>query len=158
MKNTNLYLDAAFKQIDYCTVTIGKMIENIPVEQLEYRPLKGKRSLQELLSHLVIIGEADCMIAKGYTGEQMTAFYKGKQRGSKAEMLKELGRSLKYLKEYFYSLEEEELVEEFTTYWGEVYSRYEWLIQIVAHLHHHRVQVYDMMMQLGMEAEVTLFR
>ncbi|QPC45901.1 DinB family protein [Mangrovibacillus cuniculi] len=158
MNSINLYLDAAFKQVEYCIATIGKMIESISVDQLEYRPLEGKRSLKELLSHLVIIGEADCLIAKGYSGEQMMVFYKGKQINSKAEMIKELERFIKYLKDYFYSLEEEELAEEFTTYWGEVYSRYEWFTQIIAHLHHHRAQVFDMMVQLGIEAEVTLFR
>ena len=53
---------------------------------------------------------------------------------------------------------EEELHQEMTSYWGTTYSRYEWLLEIIAHLYHHRGQLHSILVHCyGMDLNVQLF-
>ena len=42
------------------------------------------------------------------------------------------------LKNNYMKLSDTELLSRTTSYWGVTYTRYEWLLEILAHVYHHR--------------------
>ncbi|MCM3439232.1 hypothetical protein M3683_00065 [Metabacillus halosaccharovorans] len=49
------------------------------------------------------------------------------------------------LKSNYLKLSNDELISETTSYWGVTYTRYEWLLEILAHIYHHRGQLHSML-------------
>ena len=77
---------------------------------------------------------------------------------TKEEIKDALLRNYTFLQERFMQFDEEELHEEMTSYWGTMYSRHEWLLEIVTHLFHHRGQLHSMLVHYyGMDLKVQLF-
>ena len=49
------------------------------------------------------------------------------------------------LKNKYMNLSEAELLSQTTSYWDLTYTRYEWLLEILAHVYHHRGQLHAML-------------
>lgn len=91
--------------------------------------------------HLSLIGEADLLIASG--------------RSSLAEIEAAIDNSFQVLVEAYDKYSDNQLAEELESYWG---TRYEWLLEIVAHIYHHRGQLHAMLVHAyRKDPQIALF-
>lgn len=97
------------------------------------------------MEHLAVICEADRRIAQEATQVEMEKFYTGVSYKTLTSIKAGLLTNFKALKNEYLDLSEEELKQETTSYWGVTYTRYEWLLEILAHLYHHRGQLHAML-------------
>ncbi|GIN59848.1 hypothetical protein J8TS2_41670 [Lederbergia ruris] len=75
----------------------------------------------------------------------MEEFYSDVSYKALASIKEGLRTNFKALKNEYLNLSEEELKMETTSYWGVTYTRYEWLLEILAHIYHHRGQLHAML-------------
>ncbi len=137
--------ESVIHQIEVAVNTIIKIIDNLSEVDLQKRPTPNKHSIGELLEHLAVICEADWRIANGASKEEMDDFYSGVSYKTLESIKQGLLTNLKALKNNYRNLSEEELLTETTSYWGLTYSRYEWLLEILTHVYHHRGQLHAML-------------
>ena len=111
----------------------------------------------DLFRHIAVICRADHLISCEATIDEMSEFYKHNEPITLSEIRSRLGDNFQHLKKVYADYTQEELVEIKTSYWGVSYSRYEWILEIVAHVYHHRGQLHSMLAQNVREPLVTLF-
>ncbi|WP_071458860.1 DinB family protein [Bacillus massilinigeriensis] len=149
---------AVLHQIEVALNSIGEMVMLLEEEDLKVRPLSDKRSVGELLAHIAEICEADWRIANGATKEEMEEYYSKRGNVDKGSVIKAIEANFTALQERYTIFTEEELAQQITAYWGVTYTRYEWLLEILAHLYHHRGQLHAMILYCcGKECPVRLF-
>ncbi|MBO0992722.1 DinB family protein [Bacillus sp. SD088] len=136
---------AALHQIEIAVETIIQIIGTLAEEDVQKRPTADKHSIGELLEHLAVICEADRRIAQEVTQAEMEEFYTGVSYKTLTSIKAGLLTNFKALKNEYLNLSEEELKQETTSYWGVTYTRYEWLLEILAHIYHHRGQLHAML-------------
>lgn len=154
----NIYCKSALHQIKFAVTTIVEMIEKLEEHDLQKRPTPSKHSIGELLEHIAIICEADSLISGGATQDEMNKFYSSISYKKPNEMKDALQKNYQSLEEKYLNYTEVELQEKITSYWGVTYSRYDWLLEIVAHLYHHRGQLHSMLVHCyGIDQRVPLF-
>ena len=154
----NVYCQSTLHQMEVAITSIIGMMDTLTDEDLTKRPTPSKHSIGELLSHIALICKADDLIAGGAGQEEMTAFYSSKPLKSLVDIRKELLHNFHSLKEGTAALTEDMLMEEMTSYWGVTYTRFEWLVEIVAHLYHHRGQLHAMLVHcIDRDPQVRLF-
>ncbi|MCR8644386.1 DinB family protein [Paenibacillus sp. N1-5-1-14] len=146
-----------FNQIRVGVDSIQVIMEQLSEVDLDYRFTPDKRSVRELLSHISILCRADFLIMNEATQEQMSAFYKDHSVYDLQGMETQLQLNFEFVKEAFAAYSEEELSEIKRSYWGVSYSRYEWLLQILGHVYHHRAQLHTMLVAKGAVVKVNLF-
>lgn len=152
------YCEQVFHQLELIVSSAGELISTIEESEWELRPTEGKFSLGELASHLALVCEADLYIANGADEHEMAAFYKSRMPASKDQAIAELNRSFDQLQHFYLSLDEEQLQKKHTAYWGVSYSRFEWLLETLVHLTHHRAQLHSMIVHcLKKELNIALF-
>ena len=154
----NIYCKSALHQIKVAVTTIVEMIEKLTENDLQKRPTPNKQSIGELLEHIAIICEADSLISNGASQDTMNKFYSSVSYKSLNGIKEALIKNHQFLEDKFMNYTEVELHEEITSYWGVTYSRYEWLLEILAHVYHHRGQLNSMLVHCyGIEPNVPLF-
>lgn len=153
----NMYLSSTIHQIRIAMDSVIEMMEQLNETELTTCPISGKRTYQELLAHISLICHADLLIMKEATIEEMNSFYESHSLHRAAEMKEALKRSYQVLVDAFSHYSEAELNEVKTSYWGVSYTRYEWLLEILCHLNHHRSQLHTWMSISGREPKVQLF-
>jgi uncharacterized damage-inducible protein DinB len=154
----NSYCRYVFHQIRVAVKSIVEVVDCLEENDLQQRPTTTKQSIGELLGHIATICRADYYIAEGANQKEMAAFYSSVSLDSKEEIKEELLNNYTFLQEQFMRFNEEQLHEEMTSYWGTTYSRYEWLLEIVTHLYHHRGQLHSMLIHgCGVDLKVQLF-
>ncbi|MEI4771302.1 DinB family protein [Psychrobacillus sp. FJAT-51614] len=151
-------INDAIKQLQFISDTILELFEQVDNELLNKRPVGNKMSVWEVCQHLSQIPGADLHIQKGYSEQQMTNYYQTNMSLNIQEVKLIFITGIQDLISNFENLTEDELEERFTTYWGSDYSRAEWFIQIVNHLVHHRMQLYQYFLLLNQEVHIVLFR
>lgn len=125
---------------------------------MKIRPSSNKYSVGELLKHIAIICKADFYISNGLTEEDMDSLYSSLALNNLSDIKEELFNNFLYLEEEYLNFEDEKLNEKTTSYWGVTYSRYEWLLEVVAHIYHHRGQLHSMLVHcVGKDPNVQLF-
>src|SRR4051794_26547479 len=122
----NSYCKHALHQIMVAVNSIIELVDCLEENDLQQRPTATKYSIGELLEHIAKICRADYFIAEGANSEEMAAFYLSISLTTKKEIKEALLESYAFVQERFMQLNEEELHEEMTSYWGITYSRYEW--------------------------------
>ena len=154
----NSYCKHALHQIRVAVNSIIELVDCLEENDLQQRPTANKHSIGELLEHIATICRADYYISDGKNQEEMTTYYSTVSLTSKKEIKEALLSNYTFMQERFMEFNEEELHEEMTSYWGTTYSRFEWLLEIVAHLYHHRGQLHSMLVHCyGMDLKVQLF-
>ncbi len=155
----NIYCKGVFKEMDLAINSIIKLIDILNEGDLNIRPTEGKWSIGELLSHISVICKADFLIGAGASEEEMDQFYEeAEPEANRKAIADALIYNYSYLKEGIGRLREEELLQETTSFFGVVHSRFEWLLDTQAHLFHHRGQLHSMMVHiLKLEPNVQLF-
>lgn len=154
MKNCELILH----QIEVAVKSVIKIVDTLEEADLQKRPTANKHSVGELLEHIAVICKADWLISNEATEEEMEVFY-AKVSYQTLDAIKEgLLTNFDLLKMNYRNLSKEELQSETTSHWGVVYTRYEWLVEIVAHIYHHRGQLHAMLVHCyDMDPAVSLF-
>ncbi|MGE7925525.1 DinB family protein [Viridibacillus arvi] len=162
----NTYLQNTFHQIQFTINSIKALIELIDESDFQIVPIEGKRTVVDLVSHLAIICKADLQIIGQASMEEMNAFYELNTVNSKKEILEQLNEGYEELVCYYESLPDAfstatsywgTTFSTATSYWGTTYSQFEWLLEILAHLNHHRAQLHLYITLLGKEPVVMLF-
>ncbi|MBX4151253.1 DinB family protein [Paenibacillus sp. FSL W7-1279] len=154
----NSYCTYALHQIEVAVISVVAIIDRLDESDLLVQPTEDKHSVGELLKHIAVICRADFYISGGATQEEMDAYYEGVSLNNLKDIQAELLSSYSHLEQAFRDMTEEELHQEKTSYWGVTYSRYEWLLEIVAHLYHHRGQLHAMLVHCnGKDPKVPLF-
>jgi uncharacterized damage-inducible protein DinB len=155
----NVYCKGVFKEMELAVNSIIKLIDTLSEEDLKIKPTEGKWSIGELLSHISVLCKADFLIGAGASEEDLDRFYEEAEPEQNREVITDsLINHYTYLKDGIAKLEEEELLQETTSFFGVVHSRYEWLLDTQAHLFHHRGQLHAMIVHvLKQELNVQLF-
>ena len=154
----NTYCQSALNQIKIAVMSIVKMIDKLEESDLQKRPTANKHSIGELLEHIALICKADSLISDGASQEEMTAFYSSISYESLNDIKVGLHTNYQLLEENFMKFTEDELRKEITSFWGVTYTRFEWLLEIVAHIYHHRGQLHAMLVHCcGKDPKVSLF-
>lgn len=150
-------LQPIFNQLNIAVRSVIEITKQIADETLEFKPSEDKRSVRELLSHIALVCRADLLILDEASQEQMADFYEQNTPNSLHEIQTALTENLRNLEEVYMNYTEEQLNEITTSYWGVRYSRYEWLLEILCHVVHHRGQLFTLLTYDGEEPKVQLF-
>ncbi|WP_025027838.1 DinB family protein [Caldalkalibacillus mannanilyticus] len=138
----NIYCRSALNQIKIALAKTIEIIDKLEESDLQKKPSADKRSIGELLEHIAIICKADLLIANGATQEEMNIFYSSVTYKTRSELKNGLIQNFELLEEKYLNYTEQELQQEITSFWGVTYSRYEWLLEILSHIYHHRGQLH----------------
>ena len=154
----NSYTRSALNQIEIALKTTIEIINTIEEADLQKRPTLHKRSIGELLEHIAVICKADFLIANEATEEEMNEFYAGITLENLHQIKGAIIDNYHFLKENYMNYTEIELQDRLTSYWGVTYTRYEWLLELLAHVYHHRGQLHTMLVHgCGKSLDVSLF-
>jgi uncharacterized damage-inducible protein DinB len=150
--------EIVFHQIEVAVNTIIQIIDNLKEEDLQKRPTPNKHSIGEILEHLAIICEADWRISNEVSEEEMASFYSRISYKTLDSIKSSLLANFSSLKTNYMKMSDEELMEETTSYWGLTYTRYEWLLEVLAHIYHHRGQLHAMLVHCyGKDPNILMF-
>lgn len=133
------------------------MIDLINEEDLKFRPVEDKKSIGELVQHLCELIGADMEIMSGVSQEMMVNYYTEVECKSLVDMKRLLQKNFHELKEFYFNMKENDLVEKTTSYWGLQYSKFEWLLEILVHFTHHRAQLHMLLVQKKGDINIALF-
>jgi uncharacterized damage-inducible protein DinB len=154
----NTYITSALNQMEIALKTIIEIIETLEEADLQKMPASNKRSIGELLEHIAVICKADLLIANSATQKEMSEYYSSVSLKSVNAIKDAIAYNYETLKESYSNLTETELQERTTSYWGVTYTRYEWLLEIVAHIYHHRAQLHTLLVFCyGKDLNISLF-
>ncbi|WP_163528220.1 DinB family protein [Halobacillus ihumii] len=154
----NIYCQNAFHQLEVVIASLSEIIGQLSEEDLTFRPTQGKFSVGETLAHLAMIPIADGKVLEESSEEDMITLYSSITLTTKSEISEALYEHFSLLKEQFDSYSEKELFTQTTSWWGVTYTRFEWLLEIIAHMYHHRGQLHAMLVHTyNKDPEVLLF-
>lgn len=154
----NTYITSALNQMEIALKTIIEIIETLEEADLQKMPASNKRSIGELLEHIAVICKADLLIANSATQKEMSEYYSSVSLKSVNAIKDAIAYNYETLKESYSNLTETELQERTTSYWGVTYTRYEWLLEIVAHIYHHGAQLHTLLVFCyGKDLNISLF-
>ncbi|MGP4039792.1 DinB family protein [Gracilibacillus sp. D59] len=145
-------------QIEVAVNTVIEIIEKLEEDDLQKRPTSNKHSIGELLEHIALICEADWLISKEATKEEMENLYAEVSYENLDSIKDGLITNFESLKSNYMNLTEQELLSETTSHWGLTYTKYEWLLEILAHVYHHRGQLHAILVHCyGKDPKVSMF-
>ncbi|TSB45941.1 DinB family protein [Alkalicoccobacillus porphyridii] len=154
----NIYCKSALHQIKFALIKTIEIADQLTPEDLHKRPTPDKHSIRELLEHLALICQADLLIASGASQQEMDEYYAKHSIKEFDQIKKSMLDNYSTLEETYLNYSDEELKAPVTSFWGVTYTRYEWLLEIVAHLYHHRGQLHAILVHYyKMDLRVQLF-
>lgn len=104
-----------------------------------------------------LIFHADLLILNGITEKDLHTFYIEQTPETITQIEQTMIQGYDLLSKTFLSYSNEELAEIMTAYWGISYSRFEWLLEIVAHFYHHRGQIHILLCEHIKDPCIPLF-
>ncbi|WP_062239576.1 DinB family protein [Fictibacillus sp. FJAT-27399] len=146
-----------FHQLEAANHYILKILEIMEESDLELSLGAEKRTLRELLAHLAVIYKADFMILNGATQQEMEEFYEKHHPQTIAEIKEMLLDHFAFLKEKTACFSNEDWSVVTTSWWGVSYSRYEWMLEILGHVYHHRGQLQTVLAINSRDPKIQLF-
>lgn len=144
-------------QLNLAVQSIRCILEQVTEQQLDLQPMAHKRSLRDMLAHLTLICAADLHIMNEATQTDMDRFYEEHTPHTIEEMKETLADAHQSLVEAMRSWSEEHWLEIKTAYWGVAYSRFEWMLEIILHLAHHRGQLFTLLCEHAAEPKIVMF-
>lgn len=154
----NPYCAGCLHQIEIALQKTMDMMQHLREDDLSFRPTPGKMSIRELLEHIATICKTDTYISLGYSEKKMKNIYEDIHLASLEEIEAEMKTSFIQLKQAYEHYTDEELQQPVTSYWGVCYTRFEWLIEITAHIYHHRGQLHAVLTHCcGKDFNLVLF-
>ncbi|MDQ0220460.1 DinB family protein [Peribacillus cavernae] len=152
-----MYVKKMLHQLAVAVNSAIDMLEQTPDELLDWRPAENKRPIRDMFVHLAVLCKADYYIMEGYSQEDMSEFYTQAQPFTKQDIKGYMRDSFSFLNEKVNNFTESQLREEKPSYWGIVYTRFEWLLEILSHYYHHRGQIHALLTVNGCSIDVKLF-
>ncbi|PFK30953.1 hypothetical protein COI93_21695 [Bacillus cereus] len=152
-----MFVQAALHQLKVAIDTSIVMLNQLTELDLQMKPIQDKRSLFEMCTHLSLICHADLLIVNGATQKELHTFYIEHTPRTIDQMQQTMLKGYNFLSKTFLSYSNNELAESMTSYWGVSYSRFEWLLEIVAHFYHHRGQIHILLVEHGKDPKISLF-
>ncbi|MBO1579395.1 DinB family protein [Bacillus sp. XF8] len=152
-----MFVQAALHQLTVAVDTSIEMLNQLTELDLQSKPLQNKRSLFEMCAHLSLICHADLLILNEATQEELHTFYLEHTPETIVQMQQTMLQGYNLLSKTFLSYSNDKLAEITTAYWGISYSRFEWLLEIVAHFYHHRGQIYILLVEHSKDPKISLF-
>ncbi|HDR7794802.1 TPA: DinB family protein [Bacillus luti] len=153
-----MFVRSALHQLKVAVDTFIHMLSRYSEDDLKIQPIHQKRSLFEMCAHLSLICHADLLILNGSTEKELHTFYIKHAPKTIADMQQTMTEGYNLLSKTFLSYSQVELAEVTTAYWGISYSRFEWLLEIVAHTYHHRGQVHILLCEHVKDPSIPLFQ
>lgn len=153
----NFYVQAALHQLQVAVHSTIQILDQLTEEDLALQPIAGKRSIRDQLAHMALICQADLLISGEASQAEMEAFYGKHELATRDEIRRTLLEGQQELAATYMAYTEQELGEKAVAYWGVAYTRYEWLLEIVVHMYHHRAQLYTILTEHVRDLKVTLF-
>ncbi|MDN7227402.1 DinB family protein [Planococcus sp. N064] len=155
----NPYCKGIIQQMDLAVDSVIKLMDTLSDEDLLNKPNAEKWSIGELLAHMSVICKADFLIGLGASEEEMDQYYvEAAPQMSLASIASTLRGNYAYLRNGIAEMEEKDLLQVTTSFFGAVHSRYEWLLDTQAHFYHHRGQLHAILVHvLKREPNVQLF-
>ena len=151
-------IHSMINQLVYISDTVTELFGHIDEELLSEYPIEDKMSVWEVCVHLTQIPQADLLICSGYSADQMKLYYEKNKPVNIQSAKKQFMEGIQELIKYIRQLSEDVLSKEFTTFWGSEYRIGEWILQIMNHLVHHRMQLYSYLLVLKQDVQLVLFR
>ncbi|QWI49298.1 DinB family protein [Bacillus mycoides] len=152
-----MFVPSALNQVKIAIDTSIQILNQYTENDLKIKPIESKRSLFEMCTHLSLICHADLLILNGITEKELHTFYIEQTPETITQMQQTMIQGYDLLSKTFLSYSNEELAEIMTTYWGISYSRFEWLLEIVAHFYHHRGQIHILLVEHIKDPKISLF-
>jgi uncharacterized damage-inducible protein DinB len=153
----HMYVNEVLHQLSVAVESSKQMLEQTPDELLDWKPADNKRTIREMFVHLAILCKADYYIMNGYSREEMEEFYLQAMPYSKQDIKENMMNSFSFLSEKASAYTETQLSEKTASYWGAIYTRFGWLLEILAHFYHHRGQIHAYLTGCGFTLDVRLF-
>lgn len=154
----NTYCQSVLHQVKFALTTIIKIIDTLGEDDLQVRPTENKHSVGELLAHIAAICKADLLISNGATEVEMQDFYSKVSLKNRTEIKIVMLENYHAIEEHYLNLNEKELQQPFPSYWGSTYTKFEWLLETLAHIYHHRGQLHAMLVHsIGKDPNIVLF-
>ncbi|WP_262176016.1 DinB family protein [Saccharococcus sp. Marseille-Q5394] len=152
------YVKSVLHQFHIVVMSTIDIIDTVDQSDLEVQPTENKFSVGQLLAHMALVCKADLLISEEASEGQMSNFYAVNTLVSVTEMKEALLSNFTLLEKRYLGYTEEELMQKTTSYWGVSYTRFEWLLEISAHLYHHRGQLHAMLIHcVRKDLNVKLF-
>ncbi|QWG33259.1 DinB family protein [Bacillus mycoides] len=152
-----MFVPSALNQVKIAIDTSIQILNQYTESDLKIQPIESKRSLFEMCTHLSLICHADLLILNGITEKELHTFYIEQTPETITQMQQTMIQGYDLLSKTFLSYSNEELAEIMTAYWGISYSRFEWLLEIVAHFYHHRGQIHVLLVEHIKDPKISLF-
>ncbi|KAB2440134.1 DinB family protein [Bacillus luti] len=152
-----MFVQSALHQLKVAIDTSIQMLNQYTESDLKIKPIESKRSLFEMCTHLALICHADLLILNGITEKELHIFYIEYTPETIAHIQETMLQGYDLLSKTFSSYSNEELAEIKTAYWGISYSRFEWLLEVVAHFYHHRGQIQILLCEHVKDSRIPLF-
>ncbi|MCW9129913.1 DinB family protein [Bacillus paramycoides] len=152
-----MFVQSALHQLKVAVDSFIHMLNQYNDNNLQITPIQSKRSLFEMCTHLSLICHADSLILNGIKEKELHTFYKEHTPKTITQMQQTLIQGYNLLSKTFLSYSNEELAEVMTAYWGISYSRFEWLLEIIAHFYHHRGQIHILLCEHIHDPKISLF-
>ncbi|WP_226605895.1 DinB family protein [Bacillus cereus] len=152
-----MFVQSALHQLKVAIDTSIYMLNQYSENDLKIQPIHSKRSLFEMCIHLSLICHADLLILNGIPEKELHTFYIEYTPVTVAHMQQTMIEGYNLLSKTFLSYSQIELAEVMTAYWGISYSRFEWLLEIVAHFYHHRGQIHLLLCEHMKDPRIPLF-
>ncbi|PLS17985.1 damage-inducible protein DinB [Bacillus sp. M6-12] len=153
----DIYLKSVFNQLEVANRTIISMIDLLRDDVLDIEICGNKRTFRQLLSHMAVIYKADWLIMNGASQEEMDKFYAANQPMDKDKLKEALLINFDYLTSKVKSQRQDDLDTVIASWWGAACPKYEWLLQIISHMYHHRAQLHTALVQKGLDPKIQLF-
>ncbi|EJS01872.1 DinB family protein [Bacillus mycoides] len=152
-----MFVPSALNQVKIAIDTSIQILNQYTESDLKIKPIESKRSLFEMRTHLSLIFHADLLILNGITEKDLHTFYIEQTPETITQIQQTMIQGYDLLSKTFLSYSNEELAEIMTAYWGISYSRFEWLLEIVAHFYHHRGQIHILLCEHIKDPYIPLF-
>ncbi|MBE5104951.1 DinB family protein [Bacillus thuringiensis] len=152
-----MFVQSALHQLKVAVDTSIQILNQYTESDLKIKPIESKRSLFEMCTHLSLICHADLLILNGITEKELHTFYIEQTPETITQIQQMMIKGYDLLSKTFLSYSNEELAEIMTAYWGISYSRFEWLLEIVAHFYHHRGQIHSLLVDHIKDPCIPLF-
>ncbi|MBE7127737.1 DinB family protein [Bacillus mycoides] len=153
-----MFVPSALNQVKIAIDTSIQILNQYTESDLKIKPIESKRSLFEMCTHLPLIFHADLLILNGITEKDLHTFYIEQTPETITQIQQTMIQGYDLLSKTFLSYSNEELAETMTAYWGISYSRFEWLLEIVAHFYHHRGQIHILLCEHVKDPNIPLFQ
>jgi uncharacterized damage-inducible protein DinB len=152
-----MFVQSALHQLKVAVDTSSQILKQYTESDLKMKSIESKRSLFEMCAHLSLICHADLLILNGIMEKELHTFYIEHTPETIVQMQQTIIEGYNLLSKTFLSYSQEELAEVMTAYWGVSYSRFEWLLEIVAHFYHHRGQIHILLVEHIKDPKISLF-